>query len=82
VIDLQTGVFLLADHAFDLAILDFLEYSGDFAAGLRFSRASFSAAGAQQTADVVGAEGWFGTLSHFFAPRHSHCHATRRRGIQ
>ena len=52
----QPDRLLLADHAFDLAVLDFLErVLGDFAARPFFPR-RFKRGRAQQTADVVGAE--------------------------
>ncbi len=58
----QPDGFLLADHAFDFAILDRLEGIGGDLAALALLPRLFQRGGAQQAADVIGAERRLGSL--------------------
>ena len=54
----KTDRLLLADHAFNLAILDRVERIGGHLAAHAQLAGRFQPGGAQQTADVIGAKRW------------------------
>ena len=58
----EAGRFLLPDQGFDLAILDRLQLLGRDLAAFALGAGLLQSAGAQQAADVIGAEGRIGAL--------------------
>ena len=60
--DLQADVFLLLDDLFDFAVFDRFQGIGVDLAALALGARVFQRRGAQQAADMVGAEGGCGAL--------------------